>query len=310
MLHGLKKRVSLAQGAATGGVPLPPEVQSLKLKLALVKRQVNEASTRADKANAEVKVAVSERMAFAKSFASAFPKGPDSPTAASADVFDADEDSEARHMAAAFAKQAETVYNEHCRSGSPDAKWAQYKQMNVQLKSYVGAISRLEVKYPKLVEAKSEATRYNSKYDSLLVKGKADDLKMTRNLQKTDQVRDHYQSLLKEVLAEQRVLYAKAPVAMRMALVVYWGTTQRTGQLMHSTLDETAMWARENEDELLAVDVAALDMPIEEAEDAIALGHAEAEAAAEQAFADASSSIPSPAAGDESTTPAAAVEAS
>lgn len=291
MLHGLKKRVTLAQSAATGGVPIPPEVQSLKLKLAQVKRQLVETTTRADKANAAIKVAVNEQASFAKAFAGNFPTGPDSPPGPD-DVYDADEDSEARQMAQAFAKQSEGVYNEHCRSGSPDAKWAQYKQMNTQLKSYTAAITRLEAKYPKLVQAKSEASRYNSKYDSLMVKGKADDLKMTRNLQKTDQFRDRYQALLKEVLEEQRALYAKAPVAMRMALIVYWGTNDRSAQLMHSTLDETALWARENEEELAAVDVAALDLPIEESEEAIAQAHRDAEIAADEAFEDSSSAAP------------------
>jgi hypothetical protein len=298
MLHSLKKRVNLAQGVATGGVPVPPEVLALKQKLAGVKRQLTETTTFVDKANASIKVQMSEQMAFARVFAREFPNGPDAPLPAGADIADLDplSESDAKTQAAAFAKQAENVYNTHCRAGSPDEKWAQYKAMNVKLKAYCTAVTKLEAKYPQLATAKSEATRYNAKFDSLLVKGKADDLKMTRNLQKSDQVRDRYQTLLKEVLDEQRALYAHAPDALRMALVVYWGTKERHMQLMNMTFDETAPWARENVDELSELDVSALNFPVEEYELAVAEAYATAAADGEESYHDAMGSIAEPAA--------------
>lgn len=272
MLHSLKKNVSLMQGAASGGVPLPPEVLLLKQKLGSVKRQVTETTAIVDKANVSIKVQVAEQMVFARMFARAFPNGPDAPPATDTDVavLDLNSPSEAQARAAAFAKQAENVYNTHCRAGSPNEKWTMYKLMNTKLKAYCAAITKLEATYPRLTAAKSEATRYNAKFDSLLHKGKADDLKIARNLQKSDQFREGYQTLLKEVLAQQCAMYAKAPDALRMALVMYWGTRERQMALLNMTFDETAGWAQEHTNELLQLDVAAMNFPVAEYDDATA----------------------------------------
>jgi hypothetical protein len=293
MLHSLKRRVSLTQAAATGGVPVPPEVVSLKQKLAGVKRQLTETTTHVDRTNAAIKVKVSEQVAFARAFAKDFPVGPDAPPPAGAGCRDLDMTaaSEAKTQAHAFARQAEEVYNTHCRARSPDEGWARYKAMNEQLKAYCAAVAKVEAKYPRLTVAKSEATRYHAKFDALMQRGKADDLKMTRNLEKTDQFRDRYQALLKEVLEEQRALYAKAPLALRTALVVYWGTNERHMSLISETFDETALWARENERDLAELDVSALDFPVQEDEAAVAQAHADAEAAAGAAFQDARDTI-------------------
>lgn len=312
MLHSLKKKASLAQGAATGGVPLPPEVLMLKQKLAGVRKMLADSTSAVDKANARVKVDVSEQMTFAKMFARAYPLGPDAPPppGAAPEEVDAAEASEGRDQAAAFAKHAEAVYNGHCRAGSPDEKWAQYKAMNEKVKAYVAAVEKVEAKYPRLTAAKSESLRYNAKFDALMQKGKADDLKMTRNLQKSDGFKARYQKLLAEVLAEQRALYAKAPDACRVALVAYHGARARCADVLRQTFDETAAWARENEDELAAMDVAALDFPVDDhfgADDAAdaADDYQDAAGEEEQAPQDAPATPPSPAAALDVEAPAA-----
>lgn len=267
MLHSLKKRIGLANGSLSGQVHLPPEVLALKQKLYRVRAQVISTTSYVDKANEAIKIAINEQAIFAKAFSKGFPFGPD--TLADRDsektvALDFSLGSEAKSQADAFASQSKRVYEQHCKSGSQDEDWAKYAAMSQQLKFYASSITALDARYPKLLLAKSECTRYSAKFDSLFSQGTSADLKLTRNLQKSDRFRDEYQRMLVEVLSEQRALHARAPLALKMALVVYWGIKDVHMELVNKTFDETTPWAKENEDELLHMEVRALDFPIAE----------------------------------------------
>lgn len=267
MLHSLKKRIGLANGSLSGEVHLPPEVLALKQKLYRVRVQVISTTSYVDKANEAIKITINEQAIFAKAFAKGFPFGPDA-------VVDRDSEntaaldfslcSEAKFQADAFASQSKRVYDQHCKSGSQDEDWTKYTAMSQQLKRYASAITELDASYPKLLLAKSEFTRYSAKFDSLFSQGTSDDLKLARNLQKSDRFRDDYQKMLTEVLSEQRALHARVPLALKMTLVVYWGIKDVHMELVNKTFDETTPWAKENEDELLHMEVRAVEFPIAE----------------------------------------------
>lgn len=240
MLHGLKKRVTKVTNA-TAATP-SAQFQDYQLRLEAVKRNLQVADKRLDDCSKHwLKHLFDQR-----SFSAGFVEGV------------ADHDSETYSVAHEFAEGAQTRYDHFVRETSPED--ASYNKMHNQVKAYLEEIAEVEAMYPKLIEAKSEASRYQGKIDSIEKAKKVDDLKKTRNLEKLDAQRESFSQLQREVTEAQKKTFAKADTVMRMALVAYWDMNSTHVAIMNQSLEKTQDYATSNAPEMCDIDISTLEI--------------------------------------------------
>jgi hypothetical protein len=243
MLHALKKKTAASTAAARGVNPTADFVQ-MKNKLSLVKRNL----MHADKKMVDADLMWKQQLAAQRSFAEDF-----------CDGFVADEgDHETFAVLAEFTRGANERYDHFVRSTTKEDET--FARMHVQLRVYLNEIMDVEKRYAELVTAKSEVSRYQKKVDGIELRKKVNDLKKSRNLQKMDAERERYGELTAEIVAQQKATYAKAAVCHRMALCAYWSAHSKHIEVLSRSMERTASWAHGVEDEMLAIDVATLDL--------------------------------------------------
>eukprot|EP00173_Palmaria_palmata_P001612 Plantae.Rhodophyta-Palmaria_palmata.ctg19175.p1 GENE.Plantae.Rhodophyta-Palmaria_palmata.ctg19175~~Plantae.Rhodophyta-Palmaria_palmata.ctg19175.p1 ORF type:complete len:243 (-),score=56.69 Plantae.Rhodophyta-Palmaria_palmata.ctg19175:353-1081(-) len=175
------------------------------------------------------------------------------------DGFVAEEgDTETYAVLEEFQRGATERYDHFVRSTTKEDET--FAKMHVQLRAYLAEVTDVEKRYGELVTAKSEVTRYQSKVDSIELKKKTNDLKKSRNLQKMDAERERYGELTADIVASQKDVYAKAAIVHRMALCSYWAAHTKHIEVLSRSMTGTAAWAEGVEEEMLAIDVASLDM--------------------------------------------------
>lgn len=240
MLHSLKKKVAKHGKPATAEPSA--EFQDYQLKLQTVKKNLTVADKRMDEAKAHWLKHIMDQRAFSSDFAEGI----------------ADTSSDTYEVAEQFSDGAKTRYDHFVRETDPAD--APYNKMHTQLKEYLAEITNVEKSYKKLIEAKSEAGRYQGKIDSMEKSAKTDDVKKERNLQKLDSERENYMAIQKEVVAAQKQVYAKSGVAQKMALVAYWQMNAEHVKVMEASLEKTQEYSAANYDDLASVDIASLDI--------------------------------------------------
>lgn len=240
MMHALKKKVVKHTKSSTAEPSA--EFQDYKLKLQTVKKNLTVADKRMDEAKSHWLKHVMDQRAFSSGFAEGI----------------ADTGSDTFDVAQTFSDGASARYDHFVRETDPAD--APYNKMHAQLKEYLGEITEVEKMYKGLVEAKSEAGRYQGKIDSMEKATKSDDVKKERNLQKLDSERENFLATQKEVVTAQKKVYAKSGVAQKMALVAYWQMNAEHVKVMESSLEKTQDYSAANYDELASVDIASLDI--------------------------------------------------
>jgi hypothetical protein len=242
MLHSLKKK-SAASTAGARNVHPTAEFAQLKSKLNLVKRNLQHADRKMIDADLLWKRQLAEQRSFAEDFC---------------DGFVGSEGDDTHERMLEFASGATDRYDHFVRSKTKEDET--FAKMHVQLGVYLAEIEAVEKRYAELVEAKSEVSRYSSKVDAIELKKKLNDLRKARNLQKMDAARDRYAELTKEIVTQQKNTYAKAAVCHKLALCSYWSAHAKHIDVLSKSLEKTAGWAASVEPDMLAIDVATLDL--------------------------------------------------
>jgi DNA repair exonuclease SbcCD ATPase subunit len=240
MIHALKKKV-VKHSKATNAEP-SAEFQDYKLKLETVSKNLSVADKRLDEAKKHWLKHVMDQRSFSAGYVEGI----------------ADTSSETYAVAHDFAEGAHARYDHFVRETDPAD--APYNKMHAQLKEYLGEIAEVEAMYKKLIEAKSEASRYQGKIDTIEKSKKDDDIRKERNLQKLDTERENFSALQKEVTTAQKKVYAKSGVAQKMALVAYWQMNAEHVKVMEASLEKTQDYAAANYADLASIDIASLDI--------------------------------------------------
>lgn len=241
MLHSIKKTVGKTTASQRGVTP-SAEWQDLKLQLEAVKRNIKLVDTKMTDANRAWSKQMMEQRSFSERFSEGYPNTSD----------------ETHQIATEFAESSQALYDHFVRETSPEA--TSYHKMQEQVRVYLKEIAEVEAMYPKLVEAKSEATRYQGKIDAIERSKKDNEAKKSRNLQKMDSEKEKYDELTKSVIIAQKKTLAKSAIVHKMALCAYWSSNAAHLQLSQQSMERTADFARTHEDELATLDIAALEI--------------------------------------------------
>lgn len=217
----------------------------MKSKLALVKRNLAYADKKMTDADLMWKRQLAAQRSFGEDFCNGF-------------VAHDGGDDETVAVLAEFARGANERYDHFVRATTKEDET--FARMHVQLRAYLAEIAHVEKRYAELADATSEVSRYQSKVDAIELKKSTNDLKKSRNLQKMDAERERYAQLTAEIVAAQKGSYAKAATCHRMALCAYWSAHAKHVEVLSRSMERTAAWAEGVEDEMVAVDVAALDL--------------------------------------------------
>lgn len=244
MLHTLKKK-SAATTAFARGVNPTAEFLQMKQKLVLVKRNL----IFTDKQMVDADLMWRKQLAAQRSFSEDFCDGYVPMDGAMDDT---------QEVMFEFARAASERYDHFIRSTKQEDE--AFTKMHEQVKKYVAEVSGVEKRYSELVEAKSEVARYQHKVDSIELRKNVNDLKKSRNLQKLDAERERYTELTVEILALQKATYAKAGICHKMALCAYWSAHSKHVDVLSTTMEKTAEWAKSIEGEMSGIDIAALDL--------------------------------------------------
>lgn len=237
MLHAVKKKVALVATNTNA----PAEFLDYKQRLASVKKNISSSLLGMDECSRHWMKGIADQRNFSSAFAEGYPMSHD----------------ETHSIAMKFAQGARDRHDYFTRYSSPEE--ARYQRMIEQLRGYVEEIDSIENMYPSLIEAKSEADRYQSKLDSMEHKRVSDE-KISRNIVKHDNEHDRYVALASEVVEAQKRAYAKAPIAYKMLLLAYWHANSRHVEIANKSLESTSDWVRSNEADMLAADLANMDV--------------------------------------------------
>lgn len=244
MLHSFKKKVAKAT-APTRGINPGGEFLDYRNRLATLKKSLQYIDGRMDQALKTWATQMIEQRTFSERFSASYPISGD----------------ETDKIAKEFSEGSQAVYDYFIRNTSPDN--AKYHKMHAQVRAYIKEISDVEALYPKLLQAKSEAERYQSKVDSIERSSKTDDLKKTRNLQKLDFEKQKLEQTTTEVLTAQKQTYAKAPIIYKTALCAYWSAHERHTLVMMKSMEKTSQFAKDTELQLENIDISQLSVSTE-----------------------------------------------
>lgn len=241
MFHTVKKKIGKAQGTVRGA----PNAEFLtrKMQLSNIKHSLKYTSAMLDSANRSWIRQMQDQRNFSDRFFEAYPTSGD----------------EVHLVAARFAEGSQKLYDSFLREQDSDVK--AYQNIHEQVKAYIKEIEAVEKLYGPLIEARSEADRYQNKIDHLeRSKKQVDPSKKDRNLQKMDKEKESYKELLADVVAQQNKVYAKHTVVFKAALVSYWLSHEKHVTLMVKSLEDTQSFALTNAAEMGKLDIATLDV--------------------------------------------------
>lgn len=237
MLHAVKKKVALVATNTNA----PAEFLDYKHRLESVKKNISHALTRMDDCNRHWMKGVADQRSFSDTFVHGYPNSQD----------------ETHAVAVKFAQEARDRHDHFARYNTPEQ--ARYNRMIQQIRGYVDEIDSVEAMYPSLLEAKSEADRYQSKLDSMEHKRVSDE-KVSRNIIKHDNEHDRYVALASEVVEAQKQAYAKATIVHKMMLLAYWQANMHHVGIVNKSLEGTADWVHSSEEEMLSMDLAHINV--------------------------------------------------
>eukprot|EP00173_Palmaria_palmata_P005164 Plantae.Rhodophyta-Palmaria_palmata.ctg8571.p1 GENE.Plantae.Rhodophyta-Palmaria_palmata.ctg8571~~Plantae.Rhodophyta-Palmaria_palmata.ctg8571.p1 ORF type:complete len:315 (+),score=87.81 Plantae.Rhodophyta-Palmaria_palmata.ctg8571:141-1085(+) len=244
MLHVLKKKTA-ATTASSRGVCPTAEFTQMKQKLALVKRNL----VYTDKKMIDADLMWRKQLAAQRSFSEDFCDG----YAPIDGVVD-----DTQEIMIEFSRGANERYDHFIRASKKEDE--AFTKMRKEVAKYVAEVNEVESRYSEIVEAKSEVARYQSKIDSIELRKNVNDPKKTRNLLKLDIEREFYKKLAVEIVDKQKAIYAKASVCHKMALCAYWAAHSKHVDVLSTTMEKTAAWAKNVEVEMVSIDIASLEL--------------------------------------------------
>lgn len=244
MLHVLKKKTA-ATTASSRGVCPTAEFTQMKQKLALVKRNL----VYTDKKMMDADLMWRKQLAAQRSFSEDFCDG----YVPLDGVVD-----DTQEVMIEFARGATERYDHFIRAAKKEDE--AFTKMRREVAKYVAEVREVEGRYSEIVEAKSEVARYQSKVDWIELRKNVNDGKKTRNLVKLDIEREFYKELAAEIVERQKATYGKASVCHRMALCAYWAAHSKHVDVLSTTMEKTAEWAKDVEGEMASIDIGALDV--------------------------------------------------
>eukprot|EP00172_Hildenbrandia_rubra_P003951 Plantae.Rhodophyta-Hildenbrandia_rubra.ctg7107.p2 GENE.Plantae.Rhodophyta-Hildenbrandia_rubra.ctg7107~~Plantae.Rhodophyta-Hildenbrandia_rubra.ctg7107.p2 ORF type:complete len:375 (+),score=86.41 Plantae.Rhodophyta-Hildenbrandia_rubra.ctg7107:4153-5277(+) len=238
MLHSLKK--SLHKVTPTARARRSAELEDYRQRLSSIRTSLVYTSKQIDRVNKIWNGICTKQRTFAEHYYLSYPC----------------ETEDTYELAKEFNDGAQTTYDYFIRSTSPDAT---YLKIQEHVLVYLDEIKVIEDKYKEFDEVTSEAARYQAKADSIALKGK-DEAKLARNFEKLDKFRERADELATEILQGQKITYAKHEMVFKAGLTSYWLANSKHIEIMTQSLKKTAAFARREEEEMLALDVAQLNV--------------------------------------------------
>lgn len=223
MLHSFKKKVA-KNTAPVRGVNPGGEFLDYKNRLATIKKNLQYIDRRMDDAIKYWNLQIIEQRNLSQRFSTGYPIRGD----------------ETDRIAKDFEKGSTAVYDYFFRN--EDIETEPYKNMQAQVKAYINELVQVEKEYRELLYIKSEAERYQTKVDTMDRRGRNNDLKRTRNLQKMDHEKMRLTEKTNKVVAAQREVYAKAPTIYKAALCAYWTAYQKHMQVISQSMSKTTQF--------------------------------------------------------------------
>lgn len=236
MFHSFKKRFAKAT-APLRGVNAGGEFLDLKGRLLTLRKTLQYIDRELDSAVQTRNNQIIQQRGFSERFARGYPLRGD------------DTDG----LAKEFAAGAQGVYDHFLRGDAVEADGPQ--RMHANVKEYLRELAAVEGMYSGLATHASEAARYQGKVDALDRRGKSDDLKRSRNLQKMDHERLVLEEALKETVAAQKKAYAKAPTVFKAALCAYWAGHEGHKEVVEHKMQKMTAFVRSEGVELGQLDL-------------------------------------------------------
>lgn len=214
MMHKIKKATTVAKGTENA------EFCDYKNRLDMLANYLRESSVALKESERAWQEVCNKQKVFADKFSNRYP----------------DRD-QVREFARESAMCSQMLVKEFVlkTEGSNAPHWA----VDQVVQDYVKEISEIASEYKPVADALKEVTMYTKKVDDLQSMKKPDDTKIGRNMEKLDDCRKKYESLLDRVVDRMKEVYNKRHVALKATYVAYWSSQLRAFNLLDSSLDPT-----------------------------------------------------------------------
>lgn len=237
MLHVIKKQLALLQEPLVNTVP-NGEFADLRQRLSAIKASLKYTSSMLSSTDRLWILQMQQQRQFSERFHESYPSTHD-------DTY---------VIAKEFAEGSQALYDKFTRDGAKTS--ATYAHIFHQIITYIREIEEVESEYSKLTAAKAETNRYQSKLDAMERSRKPVRVeKKQRNLQKMDTQREMYRVLLKTIVEKQKHIYGKHPIVFKASLTAFWLNHERHVTALVESLDKTARFAKDSEEEMKKLDI-------------------------------------------------------
>lgn len=112
-------------------------------------------------------------------------------------------------------------------------------KVNSIVTDYLAEIAEICHEYKCVGDAMKEVSMYSKKVNDLQTAKKADGTKIERNLEKLDEAKSRYETVLNDVVNRMKALYKKRQVALKATYVAYWSAQLRAIDLLDRCLRPT-----------------------------------------------------------------------
>lgn len=117
---------------------------------------------------------------------------------------------------------------------------APHWQIDGIVHDYIKEINDVATEYKSVDDAAKEVSLYTKKVDDLGAgKRKADEAKLSRNMEKLEDARNRYELVLDRVVDRMKVVYNKRQVALKATYIAYWSQQLRAFNMIDGSLDPT-----------------------------------------------------------------------
>lgn len=214
MMHKIKKATSTIKGTENA------EFADYRNRLDNLASYLRESSAALNESERAWREVCNRQKVFAEKFANRYP----------------DKD-EVREFGKQSASLSDTLVREFVlkTEGSNADHW---KVDNV-VTDYLGEIADIASEYKPVADAMKEVSMYSKKVDDLQIAKKTDEQKLQRNLEKLDEAKKAYESILDRVVERMKAVYNKRQVALKATYVAYWSSQLRAFDLVDKSLDPT-----------------------------------------------------------------------
>ena len=120
-----------------------------------------------------------------------------------------------------------------------DGSTAPHWQVDAVVQEYLSEIQEVAAEYKAVNDAMKEVSMYTKKVDDLQNAKKPDENKIARNIEKLEEAKASYDSVLDRVVEEMKKVYNKRQVAMKATYVAYWSSQLRAFNLLDNSLEST-----------------------------------------------------------------------